>query len=236
VFYFIKNNKQREGVVGETVGFPTKIEIFLPVIYDFTKTIYKMTNYEEETNNEETDNEETDNEETDNEETDNDNEMTDDQVKSELIATDERLFDTNYYETMEQDNTYYITVPYRINENYLKDLHISSRGFFNHSLQTVQNYICEYTVSALIDYSTPVEIVKTSYIQLSGGFTMYNIIIKTFWLKIVQRRWRNVLKKRKEIIQGIRESIRNREYRNERFQIPQLRGCLADIKGTKVFR
>lgn len=170
-------------------------------------------------------------EETDNEDTDSDNEMTDDQVKSELIATNERLFDTDYYETLERDNTYYITVPYRINENYLKDLHISSRGFANHSLQSVQNYIREYTVSALIDESAPVEIVKTSYIQLPGGFTMYNVIIKTFWLKIVQRRWRNVLRKRREVVQGIRESIRNREYRNCRFHIPQLRGCLADIKG-----
>jgi hypothetical protein len=184
-----------------------------------------MTNYEE------TDNEDTDNEDTDNEDTDSDNEMTDNQVKSELIATSERLFDTEYYASLEHDNTYYITVPYRINENYLKDLHISSRGFANHSLQSVQNYIREYTVSALIDESAPVEIVKTSYIQLPSGFTMYNVIIKTFWLKIVQRRWRNVLRKRREVVQGIRESIRNREYRNCRFHIPQLRGCLADIKG-----
>lgn len=182
-----------------------------------------MTNYEE-----------TDNEETDNEETNSDNEMTDNQVKSESIATDERLFDNNYYETLEQDNTYYITVPYRINENYLKDLHISSRGFANNSLQSVKNYIREYTNSSLIDESAPVEIVKTSYIQLPSGFTLYNVIIKTFWLKIVQRRWRNVLKKRREIIQDIHESIKNREYRNERFQIPTLRGCLADIKGIKV--
>jgi hypothetical protein len=165
------------------------------------------------------------------EETDSDNEMTDDQVKSESIATEERLFDTNYYASLEHDNTYYITVPYRINENYLKDLHISSRGFANYSLQSVKNYISEYTISALIDESAPIDIVKTSYIQLPGGFTLYNIIIKTFWLKIVQRRWRNVLKKRKEIIQGIRELIKNREYRNERFHIPVLRGCLADIKG-----
>ena len=171
------------------------------------------------------------------EETDTeDSDMTDDQVKSESIATDERLFDTNYYETMERDNTYYITVPYRIKDNYLKDLHISSRGFANHSLQSVKNYIREYTVSSAIPDNSSLEIVKTSYIQLPGGFTMYNIIIKTFWLKIVQRRWRNVLKQRSEVMRGIRESIINRDYKNCRFHIPTLRGCLADIKGTKVFR
>jgi len=168
------------------------------------------------------------------EETDSDSEvLTDDQIKSEAIAESENLFDDDYYETLERNNTYYITVPYKIENNYLKDLHISSRGFFENSSQTVKNYIREYTVSSAIPDNSSLEIVKTSYIQLPGGFTMYNIIIKTFWLKIVQRRWRNVLKKRREIIQDIRESIKNREYRNERLQIPQLRGCLADIKGTK---
>lgn len=169
------------------------------------------------------------------EETDSDSEvLTDDQTKSKAIAESENLFDDDYYETLERNNTYYITVPYKIENNYLKDLHISSRGFFENSPQTVKNYIREYTVSSAIPDNSSLEIVKTSYIQLPGGFTMYNIIIKTFWLKIVQRRWRNVLKKRREIIQDIRESIKNREYRNERLQIPQLRGCLADIKGTKV--
>ena len=170
-------------------------------------------------------------EETNNEETDSDSEMTDDQVKSELIAYSERLFDTNYYETLENNNTYYITIPYQIENNYLKDLHISSRGFFNHSLQSVQNYICEYTISSRIYNSSPLEIVKTSYIQLPGGFTLYNIIIKTFWLKIVQRRWRNVLKKRMQMIYRI---LKNREYGITQ-DFPKLRGCLADIKnrGTR---
>ena len=36
----------------------------------------------------------------DNEMTDSDNEMSDDQVKSELIATNERLFDTEYYASL----------------------------------------------------------------------------------------------------------------------------------------
>jgi len=158
----------------------------------------------------------------------NDSDLTDDQIKSEAIAESENLFDTDYYESLEHNNTYYITMPYQIENNYLKDLHISSREFFNHSLQSVKNYICEYTVSAPISNSAPIEIVKTSYIQLPGGFTLYNVIIKTFWLKIVQRRWRNVLKKRMQIIY---RAMKNREY-GIRQEMPQLRGCLADTKGT----
>jgi hypothetical protein len=163
---------------------------------------------------------------TDNYEYDSDEELTDDQIKSELIADSENLFDTDYYASLEQDNTYYITIPYLNENNYLKDLHISSRGFFNHSLDSVKNYICEYTVSSPISNDSPIEIVKTSYIQLPGGFTLYNVIIKTFWLKIVQRRWRNVLKKR---MQMIYRTLKTREY-GIRQEMPQLRGCLADMK------
>jgi hypothetical protein len=167
-----------------------------------------------------------------NEETDSDSEdLTDDQIKSEAIAESENLFDDDYYETLERNNTYYITVPYKIENNYLKDLHISSRGFFNHSSQTIKNYIREYTISSAIPDNSSLEIVKTSYIQLPGGFTLYNIIIKTFWLKIVQRRWRNVLKKRMQMIYRI---LKNREYGITQ-DFPKLRGCLADIKnrGTR---
>ena len=151
----------------------------------------------------------------------------DDQMKSEAIADLERLFDEEYYTSLERNNTYYITMPYQIDNNYLKDLHISSREFFNHSLQSVKNYICEYTMSMPLSNSSPVEIVKTSYTELPNGYTMATVVIKTFWLKIVQRRWRNVLKKRNQMIYCI---LKNREYRIQGHPMPQLRGCLADMK------
>ena len=174
-----------------------------------------MTNYDETNANNDSNND-----------SDNDSEnMTDDQYKSESIATSERLFDTDYYATLERNNTYYITAPYEINGTYLKDLHISSREFFKNSYQSVQNYICEYTISSNIS-DRPLEIVKTSYINLPGGFTMANVIIKTFWIKIVQRRWRNVLQNRKRIIHQL---IVEREY-TIGVKIPQLRGCLRELK------
>ena len=38
----------------------------------------------------------------------------DNQMKSEAIANLERLFDEEYYTSLERNNTYYITVPYQI--------------------------------------------------------------------------------------------------------------------------
>jgi hypothetical protein len=139
------------------------------------------------------------NESLDNESLSENESLDDDQKKCEFIANSEHLYDADYYATFERDNTYYLTIPYLNENNYLKDLHISSRGFFNHSLYSVQNYIREYTVSSVIPDNSSLEIVKTSYLQLPGGITVANVIIKTFWLRIVQRRWRNVLKKRNQI-------------------------------------
>jgi len=168
---------------------------------------------------------------TDNYNNDSDSEdLTDDQVKSEAIAESENLFDDEYYTSLEHNHTYYITVPYKIENNYLKDLHISNHGFFNHSLQSVKNYICEYTVSAHISNSAPIEIVKTSYTHLPNGYTLHNVVIKTFWIKIVQRRWRNVLKKRMQMIYC---ALKNREY-GIRADLPKLRGCLADLRKPTV--
>jgi hypothetical protein len=183
--------------------------------------------YENNGDNESSDNESSDNDSSDNDSSDNESLNNDDQQKCEFIANSEHLFDTDYYATFERDNTYYLTIPYLNENNYLKDLHISSRGFFNHSLQSVQNYIREYTVSSKIPDKSSFEIVKTSYIQLPGGFTLANVIIKTFWLRIVQRRWRNVIRKRNQMIFRV---VKDREYGMRRQQIPTLRGCMADMK------
>ncbi len=134
--------------------------------------------------------------------------LTEEEIKSEMIADAEDLFDNEYYESLEHNNKYYITIPYLNNGIYLKDLHISAREFFKHSIQDIQNYISYYTISENIPKNTPIQIVKTCYIG-ENDFCVSNLIIKTFWIKLIQRTWRNILKKRKQRAYII---IKNREY------------------------
>jgi len=134
--------------------------------------------------------------------------LTEEEIKSEMIAEAEDLFDDDYYESLEHDNAYYITIPYLNNGNYLKDLHISSREFFKHSIQDIQNYISYYTISCVIPKNTQIQIVKTCY-KRENNFCVANLVIKTFWIKLIQRTWRNILKKRKQRAYII---IKNREY------------------------
>lgn len=137
----------------------------------------------------------------------------DDQNKIDNIAYEERINDEEYYDSLQQNNTYYITIPFK-NENgdkysdgYLKDLHISNRGFFNNSAITVKDYIREYSINEIPENAN-LEIVKTAYHYYPDGTYLANVVIKTIWLKIVQRRWR----------------------RNHR-----LRGCLYDMKKTNQY-
>jgi hypothetical protein len=57
-----------------------------------------------------------------------------------------------------------------------------------------------------------------------------NVLIKTFWLRLIQRRWRNVLKKRREILNTYYKNIKNMEMGGKQFHLPELKGCLSDLK------
>ena len=173
-------------------------------------------NPDENTNNE---NDSVNTDETDNENDSDYDDMSDDEKKAEAIAFQERLFDDEYYVSLERNNTYYISIPCEYRGGFLTDLHISSRGFFTNSIISIENYIRNYT-NIEIPQNTNLEIVKTSYTYDRNGFYTANVLVKTFWLRLVQRRWRNVLKQRRENIW-----MQQREMSG-----PKLRGCLADMK------
>ena len=111
--------------------------------------------------------------------------------------------------TLEQNIEFYQTVNPAANKKYVPH-------------KTIRNY---FNIISRPDYIKP-EI--GLQIKLDTGETV--AIIKTFWLKIVQRRWRNVLKKRMQMIYC---ALKNREY-GIRADLPKLRGCLADLRKPTV--
>ncbi len=133
---------------------------------------------------------------------------------------------------LEQDNTYYLTIPFKnpngdeFSDGFLYDIAITTEGFFKHPLEKITNHIRDYSPNYIPDTSK-LEIVKTKYRYYpESGFRLTNVLIKTFWLKIVQRRWRNVLRNRRVLFLNY---IKRREYGNMA-QLPGLRGCLADMR------
>ena len=133
----------------------------------------------------------------------------------------------------QKNNTYYLTIPFKNPNNdefsngFLYDVAITSRGFFKHPFDKITKYIRNYSPN-YIPETSGLEIVQTKYYQ-KNGYDISNILIKTFWLKIVQRRWRNILKHRKSVAQYYHQ-IKNREYNsNTRVRVPGLRGCLFGL-------
>ena len=136
------------------------------------------------------------------------------------------------------DNTYYLTIPFKnpnkdeFSNGFLYDVAITSRGFFKHPFDKVTKYIRNYSPN-YIPETSGLEIVQTKYYQ-KNGYDISNILIKTFWLKIVQRRWRNILKHRKSTAQYYHQ-IKNREYNcRAHVRVPGLRGCLFGLNTLDV--
>ena len=143
----------------------------------------------------------------------------------ENIVTDEN--------EVQQDNTYYLTIPFKnpngdeFSDGFLYDIAITAHGFFKHPLDKITDHIRDYGPNFIPDTSK-LEIVQTKYCYYErNGFCLFNVLIKTFWLKIVQRRWRNVLKKRRSMFC---KYVKHREYDSSTIKLPGLRGCLADMR------
>jgi hypothetical protein len=83
--------------------------------------------------------------------------------------------------------------------------------------------------------SFQIEICQTIPITDSEGYIVLCVIIKTFWLKIIQRRWKNIFKLRKHIIKS-RCSIPSQKYfeihgiyPQDCFRLPGIVGMLKDM-------
>lgn len=81
------------------------------------------------------------------------------------------------------------------------------------------------------------EIVEVLSLKGDEGLGDYYVAIKkTFWIKIIQRTWKNIIKKRKEIITNRKKLISlfyreiNGRWTNNCLQYPGLRGMLSNLK------
>ena len=77
------------------------------------------------------------------------------------------------------------------------------------SVPSLMNYDMKYILEYMEDGIKPVYI-DIMQIHITEDFT-YNVIPKTFWLRIVQRTWRKIFQQRQKIIQ-IRKSVSSQMY------------------------
>jgi len=130
--------------------------------------------------------------------------------------------ETSFDETL-INGKYIIGMPgYERNSNewlYLSG--ISVKGFYHFNIADICRYLHEYSLSYV--HEPNIHILQLS-IKMDGTC---NVILKTFWLKIIQRKWKKVYKEKQEYIKKMMNPInlRAREF-GRQFYCPTLCGML----------
>ena len=141
------------------------------------------------------------------------------------IYTDEQLF----LDSEKQDGQYYIGLHKCTNYNKMLLMinSISIRSFYKYSYIHALKYLYYYSLTRL--YQPRVEIMKL-YILNDGT---YSVVLKTHWIRLIQRHWRKALLMRKQIMkkQMHLSSLYHREiygrFPNGMNRIPMLSGLMS---------
>lgn len=170
-------------------------------------------------------------------ETDNESEdcLTDTETNNSEYFFENDEEDIYEYEPEEQSLTKYnITLCQNYNENYHGNGYpeLNNTNLILHRIKIfdidVINYIFDYIIN---EPNVKLEIAECVY--LPSGHCIG--IIKTFWLKLIQRSWKNVLKERKRVIKE-RMKISSLKYREiygswpcNCISYPRLKGLLSSL-------
>ena len=135
----------------------------------------------------------------------------------------------DFMDAAKLDSVYYIGLPgYLVSQNQLLLMNsISPDAFFKHDHTAVLKYLVEYSTSRI--NNPDVHILKV-YVDNNEA---YNVTIKTFWLRLIQRAWKRVFRERQRIISQSKnpQTIRNRSLGNmSQPNLPSLRGLLVKRK------
>ena len=104
---------------------------------------------------------------------------------------------------------------------------ISSRTFYKYDIHNITQYLSDSSVSYV--QNPKVQILQL-IINTNG---VHNVVIKTHWLRLVQRTWKNVLKKRREYIRKIKmvKNLHLREINGKIGEVyPTIHGMLHSLK------
>jgi hypothetical protein len=112
----------------------------------------------------------------------------------EIISDEIHLFDTqgNYHEKV--DGQYYIGV--YIQYEHILELTLSPTTLFHFQFNDIIEYCNDYRICEPNDSNTSVDILKVIITEDD----VYHVVIKTFWIRLVQRTWKRIYAERCRII------------------------------------
>lgn len=147
--------------------------------------------------------------------------------------------DSSHFYSEKNDKQYYIGLSHIYNikdRTYLMlSATVSAQVFFNHSYDNINNYLYYYGLVRIPNHQ--VQILQVNIIQ-EDGFEIVSAVNKTYWLRLVQRHWKQIYKQRKEVIRQriLPENLFYNEihgnYQTNISYLPQLRGMLSQYNNA----
>ena len=150
-------------------------------------------------------------------ESDTDNDTTDSEYEYDAYSPDtENIFDMIYYDdsgfldTDKEDNHYYIGLYEYIYKQYelLLGMTISPNIFYKYQYNNVSRYLRAYSL-VRNKYST--KNLQVMQLKIDTHTNIYTVIIKTYWIRLIQRHWKKIYKERMNFIK-IRKNISNQRH------------------------
>jgi hypothetical protein len=152
---------------------------------------------------------------------------------------DMELAETEFEQADKQNGKYYLGVAFTFNsiQKIMMNCSISVPTFFKEKYSRVIEYL--YSIASFYFHSeTRLDILQ---LQITDQGE-YAVVIKTHWLRIVQRRWRKVFRQRNAIF-AKRASVQNQEYFRTHGRylpgtnvLPTIHGMLHDLSEKSRLR
>lgn len=135
--------------------------------------------------------------------------------------------DSHHVYSEKQHDHYYIGLAKRLNSDLLLMVNsVSPFVFFQYGFERVRRYLAQYSIVRV--ENAKIHIMKLCILPDQT----YSVVLKTHWLRLVQRHWRKVYAERKRVIKG-RRNLMNLRYReiNGKYSygfnnLPSLRGMM----------
>jgi len=156
--------------------------------------------------------------------------MTESEIYVDNIIDEIYELEEDFMDEEKEDGKYYIGLSGLENHSldFLLMTAVQPTTFYKYSYHIILKYLDEFSLFVIKN-------LVINILKLVKNGQRNCVIIKTFWLKIVQRKWKRVFSEKKQLIEKMKNHkwLRYREiygnFPNDNY-IPSLRGMLSNLK------
>lgn len=138
------------------------------------------------------------------------------------------VHEMNFLDSDKINFKYYIGIPSLIQGEFILNTVVSPKSFHQFPFRNVISYLKEYSIfhsSHNIHSTYTLEIMQLSVVN-----NQYRVILKTFWIRLIQRIWKRIYQEKQKLIKK-RMHPNAQSYRMIRGYYPQGMRFLPSLKG-----